>query len=340
MAKHALLNGSGNWEFMGARTPGWFCNLGFETATTSEAADSIKITGGDGSDLSSTNPLKITLPSTTSGILTMIEVTANVTIDLTGAHWGLGTNGDFTDVQLRVYAINDTGSIKWGVSLEGGKRTIASADSSATATSITAKDDMLVNSALNSGTWPCVEVGWFNADFDDTGGASEDLWAIQSSVGDLNVGIPVPDQTDWASFTPTHGLTGMTITAAGVWRRAGANMEVMTSLNCTAVTSPGGEPYIEIPSGYLIDTTTLGVGSDPSIGTGVYYDDSGSAEYQCLAYYRSNVSSRPRLFRSDATYAYGPAISSGVPVSYAVNDYWRLNFSVPILQWSSNTGAG
>ena len=67
---------------------------------------------------------------------------------------------------------------------------------------------MLVNSALSAGTWPCREVGWFLGDFDDTGGAHEDLWAVQTAAGEINVGVPVPDPTDWTSYTPSLTTNG------------------------------------------------------------------------------------------------------------------------------------
>lgn len=177
----AVLDASGVWTMAGARVPGFTNNLGLGSATTSEAADSILIRGAT-DNLSASNRLHVTVPSTTAGLLTALNAQANVTIDLTGAHWGYGTKGDRTGSLLFVYAINDGGTLKWGVSAQRGLRSIASANSSATPTDITEKRDMLVSTALDSGTWPCVEVGWVTASFDDTGGAAEDLWAV-STVG-------------------------------------------------------------------------------------------------------------------------------------------------------------
>lgn len=238
---------------------GAFTNLGLGIGS---AATTLRIRSASG-NLSSTSPLHIVLPSTTAGLLSMFSATANVDIVLTGAHWGLGTKGDFSDVELCVYAINDTGALKWGVSLDGAKTTIASADSDTTATNITAKGDMLVSSALNSGTWPCVRVGWVKADFDDTGGASEDIWDIQTGVGDINVGVPLPTSTPWTSYTPNTVALGTVTVDAAQWRRNGPDMEIQARI--TGGTMVAATAAVDLPSGYQIDTAAFA--STTRVGT-------------------------------------------------------------------------
>jgi len=176
---------SGVMEQGGARFPGWTNNLSIVNATTSEAADSIKITGSNGTALSTINIGAITLPSATTGRLTTFQVTADVTIDLTGAHWGFGTLGNLTDQILYVYALNNNGSLVWGVAAKPGRLIVANADDSATATDINTYHEVLVSSALSADAQARV-VGWFYAAFTDTGGASEDLWAVQTGDGDIN----------------------------------------------------------------------------------------------------------------------------------------------------------
>lgn len=173
-------------------------NIGLVAATTTNANDSIKISGAQGA-------LSVVVPGfipvgdvTTTGRVKVLPLTEDVTINLTGAHWGAGVLGDLTRAILRVYAINDNGTLKFGVGYVGGRDTISNADAFSTATDVNDPEELLVNSALSAGTWPCVEIGYFYANFDDTGGAAEDLWAVQSTAGDLVVG-KTPDGI-WQAF--------------------------------------------------------------------------------------------------------------------------------------------
>jgi len=187
----AKIDASGVIEYAGANSPLWMSNIGIFNDTTSETNDSISIKDAGGASFSTSNPGHIALGAVTPGQLLDFIVVADVTIDLTGAHWGMGTKGDFNDVKLYVYAINDTSAIKFGVALESGLVTVSDSTSSATGSSVNTSTEMLVNTTLNSGTWACRCIGWVNANFDDTGGASEDLWAVQTDVGDISVGVPV-----------------------------------------------------------------------------------------------------------------------------------------------------
>jgi len=188
-------------------------NIGLANATTTNANDSIKIQGA-AATLSATNPLYIALPVVSSpGTYARFTATADVTLNLTGAHGGRGTYGDFTDIVWSVYAINDNGTLKWGVSQRPNLRSIVDTSTSTTQTSVNAYAKMLVNSALSAGTWPCVQVGYFLADFDDTGGAAEDLWAVQTGAGEIVVGQPVPDPSGECIVTTGagHGSTNTRI---------------------------------------------------------------------------------------------------------------------------------
>jgi len=226
-ATKASINSSGEIAYAGAYTPEWLSNVGFVNYTTSETDDSILIQGAGGSSFSTSNPGHVTLPGSTPGELTTAIVTADVAIDLTGAHWGLGTGGDETDAILCVYVINNNGSLAWGISLRPDLTTILNTDSSTTQTSVTAWGDMLVNTALASGTWNCRRIGYFKANFDDTGGASEDLWAVQSGAGDivLTSEIPVNNETKennesenaWPVGTSTYGDESTLVLTPGIW---------------------------------------------------------------------------------------------------------------------------
>lgn len=155
-------------------------NITLVPATTTNANDSIKITGASAA-LSATNPGYIPVQAST-GRITVLKLTADVTILLTGAHFGEGTYGDLSMVLFRVFGINDNGTLKFGVSKGKSSPFISDTLSSATQASVNAPDLMLVNTALSSGTWPMVELGGFAASFDDTGGAAEDLWAVSTTV--------------------------------------------------------------------------------------------------------------------------------------------------------------
>lgn len=197
MANGLLQNGI--IERAGARSPGWSNNLQIISATTTNSSDSIKITGNQGTALSASNPGHITVPDS-SGNLDVYTLTSDVTINLTGAHWGAGGNGDLSSSYLRVVAINDNNAtLRFGVALQGGRQTIASTVTSATGTDINLPEEILVDTALTAGTWAMVNFAYFKANFDDTGGVAEDLWTVQSAVGTLRLGVP---DGLWQSHNP------------------------------------------------------------------------------------------------------------------------------------------
>jgi len=230
--------------FAGAGSPGWMSNIGIEAATTTNANDSVRITSRDGSDFSATNPGWITLPGTTSGTLSTFKITANVTMNLTGAHWGHGTTGDLTDAILRVLAINDNTTLRWGVALLGGRHTLLTTDTNATATSVNLPEEVLCTAAVASATNHCQEVGHFRGNFDDTGGAAEDLWAVQTGVGDIVVGRSADGL--WQPWNPVYtGVTAQVAPAVAVWTQVGRQISVWhsgTTATSNASTFTGTSP--------------------------------------------------------------------------------------------------
>lgn len=316
-------------------------NVGLANATTTNTNDSIKIQGA-AATLSATNPLYINLPTVSSpGRVTRFSATADVTLNLTGAHWGMGTNGDFSNIILRLYAINDNGTLKWGVSNEGGKRSIVDTNSHTTATSCTTQVKMLVNSALTAGTWPCREVGWFLANFDDTGGAAEDLWAVQTGAGQIMVGVPAPVYTDWAAETFTHGFTGGTNTVTGLTRQKGSVWECKVDILFTTVFT-GGSGTITFPSGRKIDTTKMvsTVTNGMQVGRGIALD-AGNDAYEVGVNYNDTSSVLARNLVDDVGAGsnhmnYSSSIGTTAPFTWGNNDRLTLHFEVPILGWSGN----
>lgn len=181
-------------------------NIGLREATTTNANDSIKITGASAA-LSSTNVGKVVLPSVTAGYLTEFTLTADVTINLTGAHWGFGTKGDLTDQILNVYALNNDGSLVWGIGSRAGKTLILDTDDATSQSSVNSGEKVLVNSALTADA-QALQVGYFKANFDDTGGAAEDLWTVQTGDGDILRGvIPLIEHAIGLNTGNGHGST-------------------------------------------------------------------------------------------------------------------------------------
>ena len=126
-----------------------------------------------------------------------MKVTSDTTILLTGAHYNFDGEGDLTAFPLRVYWIYDNNAtIKWGVGIIGGKTTVVDTVTDDDPANITNSYQILTDSALTAGTWSCDDIFWFLADRDDTGGASEDLWSVNTGAGSLNVG-----KADGVEFT-------------------------------------------------------------------------------------------------------------------------------------------
>lgn len=316
-----------------------FWNLGLANATTTNANDSIKIQGAAAA-LSATNPLYINLPTVSSpGRVTRFSATSDVTIRIDTAHWGLDTKGNFTDIILRVYAINDNGTLKWGVSNKGGYRAIVDTDSTATASSATTQVKMLVNSALTSGTWPCREVGWFLGDFNDTG----DLWTVQTAAGEIMVGTPAPVNTDLTSFTPviTAASGGFTVgtgnTSTGFWHLDNGKLRVSLSIRTGSgggfAAGTGVYRFSGWPTTYVINTALVPT-SIPLIGVSHYIDDSGSDGYNCIA--EASASTYVQLRYSMDTAADTNFVGAAAPVAMAAGDYFSANFVVPLLGYSGN----
>ena len=314
-----------------ARTPGWKANLGIQAATTTNADDSIKITSADGTALSSTNPGYITLPGQSAGQLETFEIIADITIDLTGAHWGLGTNGDQTDYSLSVYAINDAGTVKWGIGTVYGHSIILGVDDIDTATSATQINHIFVTSALSADS-PCIEVAHFKANFDDTGGAAEDLWTVQTGTGAISL---QPQKPVWKPWFPT-GTWVTNTTYTGLWQRRDGTMHGKTYW-ATSGTPTATTLDINLMSGVTIDTAQLINGSDVDdhgIGlNGSAREDTGSL-FVLTTNFISTTAVRPREINTGSTNAAYASVNNASPFTWGANDDGRIEFIIPITGWS------
>lgn len=247
---------------------GWFRNISITRATTTNAGDSVKITSGDGTALSSTNYGTVFLPSTvTAGLVVEFTVTSDVTILLTGAHFGIGTTGDITGGLLRILACNDNGSLKWCVAYLGGRNTLLTTDTTATPSSVTLQEKVLCNSAISSSSNTCREIGFVRANFDDTGGAAEDLWAIQSGVNDCVTG-QIADGL-WQPWNPGYGgFSANPTTSSARWTMIGRMITLTYSYGSSGTSSTGSfDLSLPAKSGYA--STGLGVTNMVNNGVGL-----------------------------------------------------------------------
>lgn len=324
----------------GEKVSGVFSNLGFAAATGAVAADTIRIQGA-GAALSATNPFLINMPSTaTPGLVVTLSATADVTILLTGAHWGLGTNGDFSGIALRVYAINDNGTLKFGVSNRGGYRSISSGSCTTTRTSVTNQFNMLVNSSVTAGTWPCVEIGHFLASFDDTGGSSEDLWTIATTLNSLNPGLQPQVITDWQSIAMTTGFTGGSHTVTAYEKFVGDTWFVRGRVQFTSIFT-GGSATIIFPSGRRIDTSKIHplVTNFTRLGDSTLIDTTNNTYVGCVLH-SSTSQVQIQAVTDDqgngAAFLTHTGFSTANPFTWTNDDLLEFSFSVPVLGFSGN----
>ncbi len=205
---------------------GWFKNLAIVRATGAVAGDTIKITSANGTALSASNYGTVTLPSTvTAGQSVTFTITADVSLLLTGIHGGAGTLGDITGAILRVLAINDNATLKWGVGRAGGRKTLLTTDTSATQTSVDAFEKVFCTSAVASASNTCRELGYCYANFDDAGGSSEDLWIIQSNIYSIVTGSIADGLWQPWNPAPTGFVTAPTPGVAR-WSQTGRDINV------------------------------------------------------------------------------------------------------------------
>lgn len=149
---------------------------GLYNISFAQGADSsqLKITSANGTALSAANPGYVVIRSSTAGTSRFFTVTADVTIDLTGAHWGLDGKGNVTGALLRIYAADDNNSLKWGVGYQGGFDYIRNTQDDTTAANINLPEEILVNSNITTDNSPVLDVGHISADFTD----ATNEWAI------------------------------------------------------------------------------------------------------------------------------------------------------------------
>lgn len=205
---------------IGLKTPGLPINLNVQTATTTDTGDSIKVECGNES-CSATNYGFIWMRSATSGDLTKFTITADVTILNTGATFGKDGQGDITGALLKVFLVNDNGTLRTCTGYQGGRTVVVTTDTTATPASANTPESLLCDTAVGSATNTIYEIGYTRSDFTDTGGASENLWANQTGVDDIvtgpnvSYGVYQPCTTTYTGFSSDPPTTNCQWTQDG-----------------------------------------------------------------------------------------------------------------------------
>lgn len=183
-----------------------FRQQGLHNIAFAQGADSsqLKITSTTGAALSATNPGMVVIRSSTAGTYRSYYVTADVTMDLTGCHWGLDTKGNTTGSILRVYAIDDNGTLRWGVGYQGGFRHIRNTQDDTTATNINLPEEIFTNGNVATDNSPMLDVGYIIANFTD----STNEWAITAYCPSESAdGVWQPWTTTFSGFSVAPSIT-------------------------------------------------------------------------------------------------------------------------------------
>ena len=149
--------------------------------------------------------------------------------------------------------------------------------------------------------------------------------------------------TDWVSRTPTVGFTGGTLSTSSMYsRRVGDTGEIKVALKWSSIFT-GGAATINLPSGWVLDSSKFpGTIASPDyiLGRATLYDISATNPYFASVVYNSTTSVilRPEITIGGNTFgAIGTgAISTTYPFTWANNDEVFVEFTVPVVGWSSS----
>lgn len=152
---------------------------------------------GEGGSLFTDSPAWITIRRLDGTFITH-SLTGDVTIDLTGAHWGLDGKGDVTGAILRVYAIDDNGTLKFGVGYQGGFTYIRNTQDDVTAANINLPEEILVDTNITTDNSAMLDIGYIIANFTD----ATNEWAITRYCAGLSAdGLWQPWNTTFSGFS-------------------------------------------------------------------------------------------------------------------------------------------
>lgn len=142
-------------------------------------------------------------------------------------------------------------------------------------------------------------------------------------------------QTDWVAWTPTGSWTS-NVTYNGQYRRNGDSILCQVKISLSGVPT-SSSLTINVPSGLSIDTTKMLPNVSHSIGVGTLLE-SGVQNRTCSAAYTGSSSSISVMVQgSGGAYTNDlSAVNSTNPHAWKAGDNIAVEFSVPIVGWSSN----
>jgi hypothetical protein len=277
-----------NGKILGAIPKTGAYNIGLARATTTNAGDSIKVQCGEASCSASNPGIVVIGDSTTAGVNQVFYITSDVTILLTGAHWDMNLTGDVNGVILRTLFINDFGTLRTCVARVGGRHTVLKTDTNATQASVNLPEEILCNTAVSSSSNTALEFGYFRANFDDTGGVAENLWAIQTGLNDVVVGQSADGISQPYNPLQTGGTSPGVNTVR--WSQIGEDIFISADINITSTTTT-----------YTVTTPTKSNAAAEVTGIPMIlaYDNNTFEAGGYLSL--STDSTRHNLFRSGAT---------------------------------------
>jgi len=244
----------------------------------------------------------------------------NVDVPLKSQNRMLGVNlaftsdGDASDVTVHLYDVTNSIYLGSESSTVGvGKRMLVTGFGNGTA-SIKVGFEIEV---VNDGTF------FYADDLEFTGNPVEQ--------------VQITELTDWVAYTPTGTWTTNT-TYTGLWKRVGDTLEV------DGYVALSGAPdatllYIDLPFGWVIDTSKLGNDdTSKSIGTASIEDTGSRFEEALVNYY--NTTRVGIVYQKPSTTLYvttSNAVTNLLPHVFANSDKIHFRYSVPIVGWTSSS---
>ena len=145
------------------------------------------------------------------------------------------------------------------------------------------------------------------------------------------------EEINWVRFTPVVHASTTDPTFGqieGLWRREGDSMRI--HMICThTLNGQGGSGYyfFELPDGYTIDLTKVNQPTDAALfgllGRGLFWDRSSSTPTHCL-HPGWNFAFSSIMCAVESS---NSSLSSNVPTIPSLDDWFQLNFLVPIQGW-------
>lgn len=150
----------------------------------------------------------------------------------------------------------------------------------------------------------------------------------------LLYGAPISDWNTDLSFTINSGA--FTVTSNSFYtRRIGDSLEGRGYFSWSAVA--GGDAYIELPSGFVINSGKIQASDTALVGEAFKLTSSGSATLfgdDIVLYYNDPFTSRLYLTSRGATSAFTEASGSGG--TFGTTGGLAFTFSIPVLGWGSS----